>query len=207
MQGVWAKAGVFTLVVLMMGLGLPSVAVGAEDSAVADTVSGDSLRLLDDKDGDLDEDSRKRETAKFIIVGFGPGSLRNIETDGIAYDFYGGRLWEVNPYAAIQAILNVLTDFDQAALIEAGAGLRGYLLDRDVSPYSGVDFSFGYLRGNERNTIGFTGGLSIGAQLFRFSDTQISAGARIHAMFRRVENSDGEDRIPYGYALRVGVLF
>ncbi len=144
----------------------------------------------------------KHRAAEFTIVGFGPASLTNITSEDLAYSFYFGRIWEVNPYAGIRTMAEASTDFSNSVLAGLNLGLNFIPFYAEVSPFLAGDFGFGYARENDENIFGFNAGISAGVQLFRSSTVQMLIEGRVNALI------DGwEDHYPTAYSARVGLLF
>ena len=147
---------------------------------------------------------RREQAFRFYTFGLGPAMFKNLGTDKTSYSFFGGRLWEVNPYAAIKALGEVTTDFSGAIMGDASIGANMYALNYDISPYVGGDLGLGIAHGSGRNAFGFDLGGAIGAQFFRTSTAQMSIEGKIRVLFNDVNNSSN---FPFFYALRLGVLF
>lgn len=146
---------------------------------------------------------RRTRSLRYGMAGFGPATFRNVEADAAAYNFFGGYLWEVNPYAAMKGILDATTDFNEAILASLNIGANFYPVNADISPLLGASLGLAYIGGSEiDDNFGFDGGFTLGAQLFRTSDIQmlLEVGSIFH--FREVDES-----IPFIYTARIGVLF
>jgi hypothetical protein len=189
--------------------------IGQGDSGVIDT-SVESADPGDDEVGgggesntiggiepaDVNEMQLRRKAINFETVGFGPASLQNLGVDELSYNFYAGRLWEVNQNAAIKAIGEVTTDFDKAVFASIGLGANLYPFNADISPYIGGDLGLGIGRGFGDNAFGFDLGVALGALLFRTSNVQMSLEGKVHTLLNEI---DGD--FPYYLTGRIGILF
>lgn len=145
----------------------------------------------------------KREALRFYTAGFGPANLQNIESDGLAYNFFGGYMWEPADYAMIRASGDITTDFSNSFLISASLGANLHPLQTDISPYIGGEMGFGYSRGGGDNTTGLSFGGFLGTQFFRTSDTQLIFELKLYILL----NETGKGVFPLSYLARIGLLF
>jgi hypothetical protein len=159
-----------------------------------DTIPEDSLQ-----NGAL----ARREAVRFYTAGFGPANLQNVQSEGLAYNFFGGYMWEPANYAMIRASGDITTDFSNSLLLSASLGANLYPLKRDISPYIGGEMGFGYSRGGGDNTVGLSFGGFLGAQFFRTSDTQLIFELKLYILL----NETGEGAFPLSYLARIGLLF
>ena len=164
----------------------------------ADTARDTMLVDTTDGNGAL----RKRRAAAFNAAGFGPANLENVRSEGLAYNFFGGRFWEVNDYAAIKVLGETTTDFDNSFLIGAALGVNFYPLVTDISPYVGGEMGFAFSRGGGDNSFGLSFGGSVGVLFFRASDVQWNVEGK--ALVLLDETGRG---YPATYAARLGLLF
>ena len=164
----------------------------------ADTARDTMLVDTTDGNGAL----RKRRAAAFNAAGFGPANLENVRSEGLAYNFFGGRFWEVNDYAAIKVLGETTTDFDNSFLIGAALGVNFYPLVTDISPYVGGEMGFAFSRGGGDNSFGLSFGGSVGVLFFRASDVQLNVEGK--ALVLLDETGRG---YPATYAARLGLLF
>ncbi len=134
--------------------------------------------------------------------GFGPAALNNIESDPLSYDFYGGYAWEVSPLAAVKSLAEVTTDFNKAVLVTMNLGANFYPIAAEVTPFVGADMGLGVIASEGDAGFGFVAGASVGAQLFRFSTTQLNLEVLTKFHF----DGDGESP-PYKVGGRIGVMF
>ena len=146
----------------------------------------------------------RRESKRFSTAGFGPAGFGNIDEKTPAYDIYAGRFWEVNKHAAIKALGEVASDFDNATLANVTLGANLYALPTDISPYvgAGMGMGFGTVPGDQ--SFGFNLGASVGALLFRTSNAQMNIEGSAQTMLSEL-GDDGD--MPTVYAARLGVLF
>jgi hypothetical protein len=147
---------------------------------------------------------RRKESKKFSAAGFGPAGFGNIDEKLPAYDIYVGRLWEVNPHAAIKALGEVASDFDRATMANFQLGANLYALPNDISPYIGGGLGLGYGMVPGDRAFGFNLGASVGALLFRTSNAQMNLEGSAQMMLSELEEDDGA---PSVYSARLGVLF
>jgi hypothetical protein len=146
---------------------------------------------------------RRRVAYNFTTLGFGPAAMKNMGTDELAYSFFAGRLWEVNPYAAVKANFEVTSDFSHAVAGVLDLGANYYLLNADVTPYIGGDLGFGLGRdGAGKTPFGFDLGGALGVVLFRTSTVQMSVEGKAQVLFDTHNNS-----YPDIYTVRLGVMF
>lgn len=143
----------------------------------------------------------KTEAVRLAFGGFGPAGFANMGESNIAYDFFGGLLWEVNPQAAIKVEADITTDFSNATMITANLGANFYPLVQDISPVFGALFGFGYANGTS-NEFGFDVGVSGGVILFRTANTQMTIEG--HGVFLLNEMEDG---YPTKFGGRIGIIF
>src|SRR5690606_35950962 len=146
---------------------------------------------------------RRKESKKFSTAGFGPAGFGNIDEKVPAYDLYVGRVWEVNPHAAIKAIAEAASDFDRATLVDFQLGANFYALPNDISPYIGGGLGLGYAMASDDNAFGFNLGASVGAQLFRTSNAQMNLEGSVRMMLTDLDDNGP----PSVYSARLGVLF
>lgn len=146
---------------------------------------------------------RRKEAKKFSTAGFGPAGFGNIDEKTPAYDLYAGRMWEVNKHAAIKALGEVASDFDNATMANMQLGANLYALPSDISPYIGGGLGLGYGTVPGDQAFGFNVGASVGALLFRTSSAQMNVEGSAQMMLSEL-NDNGSPSI---YAARLGVLF
>lgn len=146
---------------------------------------------------------RRKESKKFSAAGFGPAGFGNIDERVPAYDLYVGRLWEVNPHAAIKALGEVASDFDRATLANFQLGANFYALPNDISPYIGGGLGLGYGMVPGDRAFGFNVGASVGAMLFRTSNAQMNLEGSAKMMLAELDDNGS----PSVYSARLGVLF
>ena len=121
----------------------------------------------------------------------------------LCYSFFAGRLWEVNPYAAIKANFEVTSEFRQAVMGLLDLGANFYLLNADVAPYLGGDLGFGVGHNAKGETpYGFDLGGALGIVFFRTSTVQMSIEGKANVVFD-TRNND----YPNIYTVRLGVMF
>jgi len=147
---------------------------------------------------------RRRVAYNFATVGFGPASIKKMGVDNeLCYSFFAGRLWEVNPYAAIKANFEVTSEFRQAVMGLLDLGANFYLLNADVAPYLGGDLGFGVGHNAKGETpYGFDLGGALGIVFFRTSTVQMSIEGKANVVFD-TRNND----YPNIYTVRLGVMF
>ena len=147
---------------------------------------------------------RRRVAYNFMTVGFGPATMKNMGVDNeLCYNFFAGRLWEVNPYAAIKANFEVTSEFKQAVMGQLELGANFYLLNADVAPYLGGNLGFGVGHNTAGETpYGFDLGGAVGIVLFRTSTVQMSVEGKANVIFDTHNNS-----YPTIYSARLGVMF
>ncbi|HLV29978.1 MAG TPA: hypothetical protein VKY57_00275 [Chitinispirillaceae bacterium] len=145
----------------------------------------------------------RRSAVRFYTAGFGPANLQNVESEGLAYNFFGGYMWEPADYAMIRASGDITTDFSNSLLLSASLGANLYPLIKDISPFIGGEMGFGYSRGGGDNTVGLSFGGFLGAQFFRTSDTQLIFELKLYILL----NETGEGAFPLSYLARIGLLF
>lgn len=146
----------------------------------------------------------RRESKRFTTAGFGPAGFGNIDERTPAYDIYAGRMWEVNKHAAIKALGEVASDFDNATLANVTLGANLYAAPTDFSPYIGGGMGLGYGTVPGDQEFGFNVGAQIGALLFRTSNAQMNLEGSAQMMLSELEDGNGN---PSVYAARLGVLF
>jgi len=146
---------------------------------------------------------RRRVAYNFTTVGFGPATMKNMGTNELAYSFFAGRLWEVNPYAAVKANFEVTSDLSHAVLGMLDLGANFYILNADMAPYIGGDLGFGLGRDTDGKTpYGFDLGGAVGIVLFRTSSVQMSVEGKAQVLFDTHNKS-----YPDIYTVRLGVMF
>jgi hypothetical protein len=144
----------------------------------------------------------RKEAKRFTGAGFGPAGFGNIDERMPAYDVYVGRFWEVNRFAAIKALGEVASDFDNATMSSLQLGANMYASPTAFSPYIGGDLGLGYgMVPGDRN-FGFNVGGSIGALLFRTSNAQMNLEGAAQMMLSQLDNKNTSI-----YTARLGVLF
>ncbi len=175
----------------------------------ADTVPKADPYAEGDRVGEIDPVKRddirvRKESKRFSTAGFGPASMHNM-ADGLAYNFFAGHLWEVNPFAAIKTLGEVTSNFDNSLMVDMNLGANFYAMNTDISPYVGGGLGFGYGNGPDRDdAFGFNLGASIGALLFRTSSTQMNIEGKTNVLLANAGEGLGN---PVVYAARLGVLF
>ncbi|MDB5047502.1 MAG: hypothetical protein JWO30_573 [Fibrobacteres bacterium] len=144
----------------------------------------------------------RKEAKRFTGAGFGPAGFGNIDERMPAYDVYVGRFWEVNRFAAIKALGEVASDFNNATLSSLQLGANMYASPTAFSPYIGGDLGLGYgMVPGDRN-FGFNVGASVGALLFRTSNAQMNLEGAAQMMLSQLD-----DKNTSLYTARLGVLF
>lgn len=144
----------------------------------------------------------RKEAKRFSAAGFGPAGFGNVDERVPAYDLYAGRFWEVNRHAAIKALGEVASDFDNATLANLQLGANFYALPTDISPYVGAGMGLGYGTIPGDRSFGFNLGASVGALLFRTANAQMNLEGSAQTMLSQL---DGD--MPTIYSARLGVLF
>ena len=146
---------------------------------------------------------RRRITYNFTTIGFGPATIKKMGVDNaMCYSFFAGRLWEVNPYAAIKANFEITSEFGNAVMGLVDLGANIYLLNADVAPYFGGDLGFGVGHNAVGETpYGFSLGGAVGIVLFRTSTVQMSVEGKASVVFDTSNNS-----YPAIYSVRLGVM-
>ena len=147
---------------------------------------------------------RRRVAYNFTTLGFGPATIKKMGTDNeLCYGFFAGRLWEVNPYAAIKANLEFTSEFQHAVMGLIDLGANFYLLNADLAPYLGGDVGFGLgHNANGETPYGFDLGGALGIVLFRTSTVQMSVELKASVVFSTHTNN-----YPNIYSARLGVMF
>lgn len=133
------------------------------------------------------------ESKSFDFISFGPSwfySLDRTTNRNAAFQLGAGKLWEVNPNAAVKfrTDIAVSPEFNQF-LGGIGLGSNYYFNASDFSPFIGGDLGMGYFYNNEQAKsenqenssnyrdpdagFGFMFGFSGGVVLFRTSDTHL----------------------------------
>lgn len=140
--------------------------------------------------GDISESEsvaleRRVKTKNLKFLGFGPGALTGLGSNGYSYHIQGGWWREAHPNAAIR----ILSDLDfrpEWDAWKASAGIGAvWLPSRGLaSPFVGFDFGWGIADGKEAAS-GFALGTSIGLQLFRTATTQLSLEGRSALLLER----------------------
>lgn len=149
---------------------------------------------------------RRRIAYNFATFGFGPASMKKMGIDNeLSYSFFAGRLWEVNPYAAVKANFDITSDFSHAVLGMLDLGANFYILNADVAPYIGGDLGFGLGRDvtADKTPYGFVLGGALGIVLFRTSTVQMSVEGKAQVLFDTHSNKNYPDI----YTIRLGVMF
>ncbi len=146
---------------------------------------------------------QRRRSMVFNTAGFGPAGLRNMDESGISYNFYAGRLWEVNRNAAVKALGEVYSDLSNASLLSLNLGANFYPFVEEYTPYLGASLGFGYGFQGGENPFGFDLAASIGALLFRTADVQMNVEGK--SMLLLDTRTEGD--FPVAWAARVGILF
>lgn len=167
---------------------------GSDSSSQTDTSSSDTL------DGGAPLPVRK--SIQFNAAGFGPANLQNLGSQNLAYNFYGGRIWEVTDYASIKALGETTTDFSESFLIGFNLGTNIYPLTSDISPYIGGEMGFGFSRSGGENALGLSFGLSGGFLFFRKSDVQLNTEVKASVLLDKTGRG-----YPANYVARLGINF
>ncbi|NLG18886.1 MAG: hypothetical protein GX556_16290 [Fibrobacter sp.] len=171
------------------------IIINEQDSS--DTISG-----ADTSNGGKPAGLSKKKATRFTAFGFGPANLDNIESAGLAYNFYGGSYWDVARYAGLKLLTEATTDFDHSILAGISIGANLYPVPSDISPFIGGDMGFGYTRASGDNFFGLSFGGSAGFQFFRTSDVQLNAEVKAYVIVDR----SGKD-YPANYMARLGIFF
>lgn len=127
--------------------------------------------------------TRRRVTRSGTNLAGGMSFGSGMATSGVGYYFGLDRAWAMGPFY-------VSFGFELAALPNGGGstgflggvhiGAQYYFLDRDFSPFVGLDFGPSFLRdgnGDWRSGVGLGG--SVGVGLFRTYDVHARAGFRV----------------------------
>ena len=147
------------------------------------------------------EDTKQR-AAEFSTAGFGPATLRNIESRDLAYSFFFGRIWEVNPFAGIRVIADATTDFRNSALTSLSMGLNLTPFEAEVMPYGLAEFGLGFGRESNRNLFGFNAAAGAGLMLFRSATAQMIIEGKAGFLFDDIANG-----FPALFTARLGIHF
>lgn len=182
--------------------GIPYKNESWADSAAQKDVSQQKIALQKDTT-QQNTSLTKSRAVRFYTAGFGPASLQNVNSDELAYNFWGGYMWEPVNYASIRASGDITTDFSNSLLLGASLGANLYPFTTDISPYIGGEMGFGYCRGDNSNMAGISFGGIIGTQFFRFSDTQLLFELKAQVLLDKTEN----EKFPYSFLARIGLLF
>lgn len=149
-------------------------------------------------------DTDEKELNQFF-AGFGPATIDNITiANDVAYQFYGGKLWELTNWLAFKALAEATTDFDQSVMASGNVGANFYPIENDIAPYIGGRVGLGYVRDEtDSDVFGVDLGSSLGLQLFRSSSTQINVETAASVLLRELQ----QDVNPVTFSARIGVLF
>lgn len=188
---------IISLILILVSVSFFSVK--GESATDNDTVSTDTSQA-DTTDGNAG--LVRKKAVPFIAAGFGPANLENTNSEGLAYNFYGGRYWEVARNAGLKLLGEITTDFDDSFLLGVDIGANLYLLPADISPFIGGEMGFGFTRVSGDNVFGLSFAASAGAQFFRTSDVQLNAEVRAGVLLGR---SEGD--FPLNYMARLGIFF
>jgi hypothetical protein len=145
---------------------------------------------------------RRRQAKNFSAAGFGPAGFGNVDEDGPSYDIYLGRFWEVNSRAAIKALGEMASDFNENHFGSFNLGANFYAMPTDFSPYVGAGAGLAYGSQTGDNGFGFDVGASIGALLFRTATAQMNLEGNAKMLMTELN-----DEAPTVYSARLGVLF
>lgn len=187
------------------GMSEPPVRVEGQPATSPDAAVQDRKvdTVGDIEPSDVNKLERRTKAKQFSMVGFGPAGFRGVQDEGrLSYDFYVGRVWEAASRAAIKSTLEVTSDFEDNHMADLTLGANFYAVPTDFSPYIGGALGFGAMRGNSNSALGFTARGSIGALLFRTSNTQLNVEAGAKMLF-----SDLGDEFPAVYMGTLGLLF
>jgi hypothetical protein len=141
---------------------------------------------------------------RFGTAGGGAAGLSNLGTeDELAYNFYAGGVWEVNPFAQLKALGEATGTFEEKVLLSASLGANFFPVNAAISPYLGGDVGVGYGIGETDDGVGLELGASAGLLLFRLADTQVNLEAKTQWTLTEIDS----DQFPFRYIGRLGILF
>ena len=108
---------IISLILILVSVSFFSVK--GESATDNDTVSTDTSQA-ETTDGNAG--LVRKKAVPFIAAGFGPANLENTNSEGLAYNFYGGRYWEVARNAGLKFLGEITTDFDDSFLLGVDIG-------------------------------------------------------------------------------------
>lgn len=175
-------------------------AVIAEVSATKDVRVGD----VTEEESRAGERRRPARNAKYFALG--PSVFGNLGTPSLAVYLAGAYAFDVND---IMIRIRAEGAFGGGSIFaDFGLGASFFLSQRDVAPFIGLDFGYGFARMATTGTIfgesvtGFVLAPLVGVQLLRTSAVNLELALR--AAFLLNKNSAGN---PMLFTLRVGLYF
>lgn len=138
------------------------------------------------------------------VLGAGTGVLQGIDADNPAWQFFGGKIWNLTNNVGMTTIAEATTDWD-AVLASALIGANFYPLTiaGNFSPYIGAAAGLGYANGGEAdNDFGFDASGVLGVLLFQDSPIKLKIETNANFLFRDIGG-----QTPLTWTGRVGLLF
>ena len=144
---------------------------------------------------DLQQMERRFEARKYQNFSFGPATLINMNSDGIAYQFSYGRLWEMHPHFGAVLRTDWTMDFDDyVGFWNFALGGRFFFFTSDISPYLQADLGLGVA-----NDFGFQLGAAVGMVFFRTSSVNLVIEPNIQWLIA--------DNNPIAMGLKLGINY
>jgi hypothetical protein len=132
---------------------------------------------------DVDRLQTRIRSRNFNAFSFGPTWFNDLGTDSLFYNLAYAYHWETHPQADIRTEASAaLADDASAQVYNLNLGLSWLFTNTEFSPVAGVGLGYAYVNAVEPwieggNAFSLNGRL--GARLFRTTDTQMEAGARL----------------------------
>ncbi len=147
---------------------------------------------------------KKRQSGTSVSIG--PALFSNLNTDSVAVNVSPALYWDVD--IALIKLLADISTYHGSSLINFGIGGQYFILEKNISPFIGGDFGYGFakmrnaLSSEDDSARGFAVGGVAGVQFLRFKFVNLELSFRIASVLDKVERG-----YPVVYALRLGVNF
>ncbi|NLL13822.1 MAG: hypothetical protein GX267_10495 [Fibrobacter sp.] len=204
-----------TILTTILLLLLPFCQMLCAQELLADTIisCGDFIDSLRKENGDgerenfltMEQKLIEPPKLRYFIAGFGTSYFDNIGTRQLAYDFFLGRFWQLRDGFSVGAFGEILTEFEDAILLDATVSALYYPFYTFIMPFGSISLGPGYLRAHRENSGGIFGGLELGAISSSVFPFILMVSGRLDLLIELKGNRGLP--LPLVYSLRIGTAF
>ncbi len=142
---------------------------------------------------------------RYFVTGFGTSYFDNIGIGQLAYDFFLGRFWQLGDGYSIGVSGEILTEFEDAVLLDATLSALYYPFYTFIMPFGSISLGPGYLRAHRENSYGTFCGLELGAISSSAFPFILKVSGRLGLLVELGGNRGLP--LPLVYSLRIGTAF